>query len=256
MPNRSAFVLASAMGHSMIVNRFDTSVGRELLDFGQHDVHTAVLGLRMAEMRRKSHGNGVVIIDGGANIGCFTVFWSRYMEGASEEAWGKVIAFEPQQWPFYALCGNLALNNCFNVEARNELLMDSTHDEMRSSLDASKPHDAGAWPAKAAGELRSLRATTIDDLRLPRLDILKLDLEGGEPAALRGAHTAITLFAPIIIAEHPICGHKAIEDLLPDYEFVALGIELLCVSKQELSSNPELSAAMREIVQQLSRQAA
>lgn len=256
MSNRSAFVLASVMGHAMLVNRFDASIGRELLDFGQHDMHTAVLGLRMAEMRRKSHGEGVVIIDGGANIGCFTVFWSRYMEGASEKAWGKVIAFEPQQWPFYALCGNLALNNCFNVEARNELIMDSPHDEMRAVLDASKPHDAGSWPATASGELRLMRAATIDQLKLPRLDILKLDLEGGEPAALRGARVTIDTQRPIIIAEHPICGHQAIMDLLPNYDCVALGIELLCVHKNELAANAELAAAMREIVKQLSRQAA
>lgn len=254
--SRSAFVLASVMGHMMIVNRLDTSVSRELLEFGQHDVHTAILGLRMAEMRRRAHGDGVVVIDGGANIGCFSMFWARYMDGASDEAWGKVIAFEPQLHTFYALCGNLALNNCFNAEARNELLMESGHDEMRPTLNAAVLHDAGAWPAHANGELKQMRAVSIDEMKLPRLDILRLDLEGGEPGALRGARTTIDVLRPIIIAEHPICGHQAIADLLPGYECVALGIELLCIHKDELAQNAELRAAMRDIVQHLSTEAA
>jgi FkbM family methyltransferase len=53
-----------------------------------------------------------VAIDCGANIGVHTTQWARLMTG-----WGRVVAFEPQERIYYALAGNIAINNCFNVRA-------------------------------------------------------------------------------------------------------------------------------------------
>jgi FkbM family methyltransferase len=51
-------------------------------------------------------------IDCGANIGVHTVEWARFMHG-----WGEVLAFEAQERIYYALAGNISINNCFNVRA-------------------------------------------------------------------------------------------------------------------------------------------
>ena len=48
------------------------------------------------------HGDGVVAVDGGANIGVHTIEWATAMTG-----WGSVIAIEPQERIYYALAGTL-----------------------------------------------------------------------------------------------------------------------------------------------------
>jgi FkbM family methyltransferase len=63
-------------------------------------------------LRRQYYGDGVVAIDCGANIGVFTLEWARAMTG-----WGSVIAVEAQERIYYALAGNIAINNCFNARA-------------------------------------------------------------------------------------------------------------------------------------------
>src|SRR5437588_504025 len=119
---RTAFVLASIMGHTMIVNRSDYAEGTEgrevgvgfgLLEHGSHEADIASMVCGLADHRRERLGPGVTIIDGGANIGSHTLTWARHMGGGGPKPWGKVVAFEPQEWPYYALCGNIALNNCF-----------------------------------------------------------------------------------------------------------------------------------------------
>jgi FkbM family methyltransferase len=54
-----------------------------------------------------------VAIDCGANIGTHTIEWAKKMTG-----WGAVIGIEAQERIFYALAGNIAINNCFNALQR------------------------------------------------------------------------------------------------------------------------------------------
>ena len=70
------------------------------------------LALQLLEARRRIHGDGVVAIDGGANIGAHTIEWATAMTG-----WGSVIAIEAQERIYYALAGNIAINNAFNAIA-------------------------------------------------------------------------------------------------------------------------------------------
>ena len=73
-------------------------------------------------LRRRFHGDGVVAIDCGANIGVHTVEWAIAMTG-----WGSVVAIEAQERIYYALAGNIAINNCFNAiaHARGGIVRDS-----------------------------------------------------------------------------------------------------------------------------------
>ncbi len=68
--------------------------------------------LNILELRRKYHGDGLVAVDCGANLGVHTVEWAKYMTD-----WGVVLAFEAQERIYYALAGNVAINNCFNARA-------------------------------------------------------------------------------------------------------------------------------------------
>lgn len=245
MTDKIAFVLAAVQGAAMLVNRFDydnegLGPGAELLKDGNRDLQLTNLVCRLAQERRQARGDGVVILDGGANIGAYTIPWARFLMG-----WGSVLAFEPQEWPFYALCGNLALNNLFNVKAFRLAL---SHSNRYVGVPAKNPVEPCNFGGVHLFELSNVRegeavqAIAIDALNLQRLDILKLDIEGMELEALAGAANTIDRLKPLIIAEHFICGAEKIFEALPDYGGISVGADLLCVHKSE--RNPELFAAM------------
>ncbi len=105
----------------MILNRFDGitinekagfGIGLEILTSGGHEVDGVKTIANLLELRRKHYSDGVMVVDCGANIGTHTIPWAHQMTG-----WGLVLAIEPQERIYYALCGNIALNNCFNARA-------------------------------------------------------------------------------------------------------------------------------------------
>jgi FkbM family methyltransferase len=244
MTHRIAFVLAATDVGPRILNRMDFSggdygPGTILLDEGAYEQKEAdVAGVLLLQLRA-TRGDGVVVIDGGANIGPLTLYWGQGMRD-----WGTVTAFEPQRFIYYALAGNIALANLFNVTAVHAALSDHTGTIEVPTFDYSRPFCSGSISllatlpdhSKRAEELRaaatgkeSVPAVTIDSLGLDRLDFLKLDIEGMEPAALSGARETIARCKPIVTAEHLICGQQAIKSALPGYTFIDSGINTIGV---------------------------
>ncbi len=116
-----AFVLTASDHGTMIVNRFDYrmvgtdtgyGVGFQILESSSYDMSEVETALRLLDLRRQYHGDGVVALDCGANIGVHTIEWARHMT-----RWGTVLAIEAQEPIYYALAGNIAINNCFNARA-------------------------------------------------------------------------------------------------------------------------------------------
>src|SRR5258708_27532141 len=116
-----AFVMASSNHGTMIVNRFDYrmvgpgrgyGVGHQILETAAFDPGEVKIALELLALRQKHHGDGVIAIDCGANIGVHTIEWASSMTG-----WGTVIAIEAQGRIYYALAGKIFLKNCFNTLA-------------------------------------------------------------------------------------------------------------------------------------------
>src|SRR6202047_4998413 len=116
-----AFVLASSKHGTMILNRFDVhminaeagyGVGHQILETTAFDPQEVKLAVELLLLRRRHYGDGVVAFDCGANIGVHTIEWAAAMTG-----WGSVLAIEAQERIYYALAGNIAINNCFNAIA-------------------------------------------------------------------------------------------------------------------------------------------
>lgn len=120
---------------------------------------------------------GDVAVDVGANIGEVSIVFSRRV-GAG----GAVIAFEPHPRIYRYLLGNLALNRCANVTARN-LALGAAPGSVRMSDD--KRDDMNRVLASGAIEVKG---STLD-LELPARPIafLKIDVEGHELSVLKGA---------------------------------------------------------------------
>lgn len=245
MSRRIAFVLAATDTGPMILNRLDFSPhdnaygpGTIMLEYGDYErtEADAIGGLLLA--LRKTRGDGVLLIDGGANCGAHTVNWASGMQG-----WGEVLAIEPQRHVYYALCGNIALNNLFNVNVKHGALSDRSEVLDIPVMDYRKPFPSGSMSLltvppdsvrimrKEAIGSEKVKAFTIDSLNLARLDLLKLDIEGMEPQAIFGGKETIGRCRPVLSVEHLICGQDAIRQILPGYELIGAGINTICIPK-------------------------
>jgi FkbM family methyltransferase len=213
-----AFVLAASSHGPLIVNRFDYhrtgdrlfGVGGEILEWSVFDPDEVALVLALLRERRRHFGDGVVAVDCGANIGVHTIECAAEMTG-----WGSVLAIEPQERLYYALAGNIALNNCFNaravhaaVGARDETLAIPAPDylspgsfgslELRPRPDAEPIGQKIDYSPAAAQQVRCLR---LDSLPLKRLDLVKIDVEGMELDVVAGATGLIARHHPILLVE-------------------------------------------------------
>lgn len=252
-----AFVLAASDHGPMIVNRFDYQtvadgssfgVGFDLLETSSFSSNEVDLALSMLELRRRYFGDGVVAIDCGANIGVHTIEWARAMTG-----WGEVIAIEAQERVFYALAGNIALNNCFNARAMLAAVGDKVGLIKVPVLDHTRPASFGSVELKKKDTTefvgqpvdysndgtKELPCLTLDSLRPHRVDLMKIDVEGMEREALAGAEDVLRRFKPIVIAEFIKSDKDGLKSLLEayDYKIFELRMDFVAFHRDDRSLN-------------------
>lgn len=252
-----AFVLASTAQGTLIVNRLDHykaeraewGVGFELLRDGSFSATEVGLCLAMLKQRRQHFGDGVFAIDCGANIGVHTIEWARLMSG-----WGEVLSIEAQERIFYALCGNIALNNCFNARAMHAAVGESEGEILVPTLNYLKPSSFGSLELRPgpqnepigqsvsyhAKDAKPVKLLSLDSLGLTRLDLIKIDIEGMEEEALSGAKRQIETFRPVLLVERI----KSRSDVL-DHFFNRYGYKKFHVGMNDLAihrDDPSLQA--------------
>jgi FkbM family methyltransferase len=125
---------------------------------------------------------GSVVVDAGANIGIYSRFLSSCVGPA-----GIVHSFEPDPENFARLRTEVA--SLPNVRVNQLALSDRAGDSLLY-ISEELNVDHRAYPTE--GETRrtvSIRSTTLDDYFKPgeRVDLIKMDLQGYELHALRGA---------------------------------------------------------------------
>ncbi len=128
---------------------------------------------------------GAVVLDVGANVGFFTLLASRLAGPA-----GRVHTFEPLPRNLYYLERHVRLNSLTNVTVE-ALAVAATSGEAHFRT-ASHASMGGL---RDDGNLHVITAS-LDDLlasgRIPAPDFIKMDIEGAEGAALRGAARLIS----------------------------------------------------------------
>lgn len=137
-----------------------------------------------------------VFIDVGANIGIHTLAIAHHVSEG-----GAVVAFEPHPVNHRLLMHNLRQNHLHHVVAEKLGLA-----ETATTLTGTGSAASGNWSLASQGDYRfEVRLRRLDDyLRdypLPRLDLMKLDVEGAELRVLRGARQTIERFRPLIVFE-------------------------------------------------------
>ena len=144
---------------------------------------------------------GRVFVDAGANFGIYTLLASKIVGEA-----GRVISFEPSSRVFPVLRRNIALNGFKNVSALQVALTDKRgrarlyyHSAVGcDSLgkDASFDPDAHAEEIGTEALDNVLKQTSVE-----RVDVIKLDVQGAEELALRGANEIVASMRPVVIFE-------------------------------------------------------
>jgi FkbM family methyltransferase len=257
MPNPQrplAFVLAATDHGTMLVNRFDRhitttpphgiGVGFQLLEHAAYDPDEVKMVLKLLDLRRQHYGNGAIAIDCGANIGVHTVEWAKHMTG-----WGVVLAFEAQEWIYYALAGNIAINNCFNARAIHAAVTGQSGTMKMPAPNYLAAASFGSLELKkrdnnefigqpidyAEDKMVDVRAVHLDSFHFHRLDLLKIDIEGMELEALAGAAGCIAANRPIVLVEmlksNPVQLQAWLEAL--DYRVFHIGGNFVAVHKAD-----------------------
>jgi FkbM family methyltransferase len=252
MGRKLAFVLASSKHGTMIVNRFDYrmvdaergyGVGFQILETAGFDLDEVKMALDLINLRRRHHGDGIVAIDCGANIGVHTIEWAAAMTG-----WGSVLAIEAQERVFYALAGNIAINNCFNAFALHAAVSSEPGTMTIPNPNYLVPSSFGSLELResAGNEFIGqridytantvvIRKLTLDEINLPRVDFIKIDIEGMEVEALEGARQTIDKSLPILLLERIKSDGPQLTNWLETrgYKVAQAGINLVAVHKND-----------------------
>lgn len=151
-------------------------------------------------------GPGDVVLDIGAGIGTETLPLSG-MVGES----GKVVAVEAHPATFDMLERACRLNDLHNVELVHAAVMDSDDPVMISDL------RAGFCQENRIGSKGiPVQAVTISDLvtrlELKRIDFLKMNIEGAEVGALRGARDVLPVVQHAAIGCHDFLADETGDD--------------------------------------------
>ncbi len=152
-----------------------------------------------SEILRLLAPEGGTVIDVGANVGGLTLA----LAAAVGES-GRVLSFEPQRYCYMCLCGNLALNSLMHFCQAHQVAIGDTLGHIDVPiLDVATVNNFGGASLldEHHSPLEKVPLITIDSINLPACHLIKIDVEGMEPAVLRGAAATITKYRPIIWAE-------------------------------------------------------
>ena len=139
----------------------------------------------------------VTYFDVGAHVGQHAMFMSQHVD--------IVFAFEPSQAARERFQANLTLNRITNVRIFPFALGDSDGEgKLGSGFKGNSGSRSLTWTHdQDAVEIVAIRHGDdfLREKNLPRMDILKLDVEGYEEAVLKGLHERLMRDRPVILME-------------------------------------------------------
>jgi FkbM family methyltransferase len=149
---------------------------------------------------------GSVVFDVGANAGVFSVAASRWVTPG-----GHIYAFEPSPREYDRLLDNIQLNVLEAIvtpvraavsaaPGRAMLRVASAQYGGLNTLGSRFPYDGVDTAAMEEVEVTTLDAF-VDRHPLGRVDVVKMDIEGAEAAALAGAVRTLRQFRPALVLE-------------------------------------------------------
>ncbi len=189
----------------IIINIHDTIIGRSLIRQGSWAKGEIRLLIEILNHRLKTQ-QSLIVYDVGANIGTHSLALAKFFGPKI-----MIRAFEAQRQITNMLCGTLALNNLTNVHVHHGAVSNKAGDMIEITLPdyqhannfggleliTPKLSDNDHMKHEAKDSVKTIR---LDDFS-EAVDLLKMDIEGMEDRALRGAVTLIEKYRPIVLVE-------------------------------------------------------
>ena len=177
-------------GFSIYVRKSDWLIGAAI---AQHKVYEPHVTRSLSLMLKP----GMVFLDIGANLGFFSL-----LAASKVGETGKVIAFEPN----YDNCALIHLSLYANRFRQVMLYPYAVSDQEQMLLvETSGSSNGDTVPLDTADDLSDMlvQAVCVDDIlsNEPRIDVIKIDIEGNEMRALLGMRQVIQKHRPIIFTE-------------------------------------------------------
>jgi FkbM family methyltransferase len=146
--------------------------------------------------------------------------------------WGHVVAIEAQERLFYALAGNLVLHNCFNARAIWGAIGNEDGFIDIPEPDYCKASSFGSFELRQSlgteniGQVidydrptSRVRAFKLDNALFPRIDLIKITVEGMEFDVLQGARDMIARYKPMIFLKVIKVDRGQIERFMTDLSY-------------------------------------
>jgi FkbM family methyltransferase len=230
-------VLPTVYGQ-VLVNRFDTHQTKALVKTG---ASLDSVEIEMLRSMIQLLPPGQVFVDVGANFGLYSLAMAQTLK----ETGGSVIAIEAQRVIFNMICGSVALNSIENMFVHNLAIADREGYIALPKLDYRKVSSYGSLEfadeqGEDIGQERgisdeSVRCVTLDDMNWPRVDMIKIDIEGMEEMALAGGINLFAQLRPIALIEWIKSDKQALSDFFAalNYSVYESGMNLLCMPKDK-----------------------
>jgi FkbM family methyltransferase len=145
---------------------------------------------------------GMVFLDVGAHHGIYSIVAAKKLGHR-----GTVVAFEPSSTEYRRLCLHVRQNFLTSIRTESLALGSATSTRPFFRITSGDTTRGGLKPPHSSDQVAVTTVDTarLDDyvLRLPleRVDLVKLDVEGGEREVLEGASLVLTKFRPTFICE-------------------------------------------------------
>jgi FkbM family methyltransferase len=157
---------------------------------------------------------GSTVVDIGANIGYYTL-----LAASRVGSQGKVIAFEPCAENIALLQRSLRKNNFRNVTIHAKAVAETERILRFGMSDSIAELDRGAAEKQFQVESVALDSFLKDE---PRIDLIKIDIDGGEGLALRGMGELLKRHRPVLFTEFCPAALRAVSGIPPEAYLDAL----------------------------------
>jgi FkbM family methyltransferase len=176
-------------------------------------------------------GFGSVVLDVGTYSGVQTVRFSKIVGNT-----GKVYAFEPDKESFETLLMNLSEHKCDNVIALNYGLYDF---DGVLCFNSSGGMGAGVDMNGNDEIVVKTLSTTVEELKIDKIDFIKMDIEGSEVPVLTSSREILRNFKPRLIVEpHYINGRLNDKEIMR--EMMSNGYKCEVIAQGEFDHQPLL----------------